>query len=190
MTTHERIENRVIFRAFSVFPSWFFINRFKVETRWYLKLSQADWQPHYDEIRKEINEEKRIVVDSSIEYGSHIIRAMRTGYPFRFNGNVQNTNLITNLPERCTVEVPIYADKTGIHPTHVGDLPPQLAAINRSNINVQELAVSAALAGDRRLAFQAVMMDPLTAAVCDIWDIRKMVDEMFKKQKRWLPQFN
>ena len=85
------------------------------------------------------------------------------------------------------MEVPIYVDKTGIHPSYVGDLPPQLAALNRSNINVQELAVKAALAGDRRLAFQAAMLDPLTAAVCDIWDIQSMVDEMFKAEAQWIP---
>jgi len=165
------------------------VKRFKVPTGWYLHWCQVGWQPHYKEIQEQIDGKKGIVLDSSREYGSHIIHAMRTGDRFRFNGNVANTGLITNLPEGSTVEVPIYADRTGIHPSYVGDLPPQLAAMNRTNINVQELAVKAALTGDRKLAFQAVMMDPLTAAVCDLWDIQKMVDEMFVKQRKWLPNF-
>lgn len=165
------------------------IKRFHVPTGWYLHWCQVGWQPHYAAIQKEIDGDKRITLDSSHEYGSHIIRAMVTNEPFRFNGNVSNNGLITNLPQGCTVEVPIFADKAGIHPSYVGDLPSQLAAMNRTNINVQELAVQAALKGDRRLAFQAIMMDPLTSAVCDIWNIQKMVDELFKKQKKWLPNF-
>ena len=166
------------------------IKKFEAPTGWYLDICKRGWQKHYKDIQDQIDGKKPIVMDSSQEYGSHIMNAMVTGERFRFNGNVPNTGLITNLPQGSTVEVPIYADKTGIHPSYVGDLPPQLAAMNRTNINVQELAVEAAITGDRRLAFQAVMMDPLTAAVCDIWDIRKMVDEMLKKQKKWLPQFS
>ncbi len=166
------------------------VNRFKVETGMYLRCCQTGWQPHYREIQKEIDGKTKIVLDSSREYGSHIINAMITGKTFRFNGSVRNTGLITNLPNGCAVEVPIYADKTGIRPAYVGDLPPQLAALNRTNINVQELTVKAAMAGDRRLVFQAVMLDPLTAAVCDLWDIQKMVDERFRRQRKWLPQFD
>jgi len=95
--------------------------------------------------------------------------------------------LITNLPEGCCVEVPCLVDRNGIQPTYIGNLPPQLAALNRTNINVQELAVIAALTGDREAVYHAIMMDPLTSAVLDLDQIRQMVDEMFEAEKEWLP---
>jgi alpha-galactosidase len=107
----------------------------------------------------------------------------------RINGNVRNTGLITNLPQGCCVEVPCYVDKHGINPCFVGDLPPHLAAINRSNIAVQELAVRAALEANRDMVFYAVALDPLTAAVLSLEEIRQMVDEMFKAEAEWLPYF-
>ncbi len=125
----------------------------------------------------------------SREYGSYILNALETGEPCRINGNVRNSGLITNLPEGCCVEVPCYVDQHGINPCFVGDLPPHLAAINRSNIAVQELAVQAALDVDREAAFHAVALDPLTAAVLSLEEIRQMVDEMFEAEADWLPQF-
>jgi len=102
---------------------------------------------------------------------------------------VQNAGLITNLPEGCVVEVPCMVDKHGVNPCTVGDLPPQLAALNLTNVNVQHMAVQAALTGDRRMAFWAVAHDPLTAAVCSLEEIQSMVDEMFAAETTWLPQF-
>jgi alpha-galactosidase len=125
----------------------------------------------------------------SHEYGSYIIDACVTGVPFRFNGNVQNDGLITNLPANCNVEVPCYADRHGVNPAQVGDLPPQLAAINRTNVNVQELAVNAALTGDRDAVYQACALDPLTGAVCSLDEIHEMCDRLFKAEASWLPQF-
>ena len=125
----------------------------------------------------------------SHEYGSYIIDACVTGKPFCFNGNVQNDGYITNLPRNCNVEVPCYADGHGVNPTVVGDLPPQLAAINRTNVNVQELAVKAALTGDRDAVHHACALDPLTGAVCTLDEIRSMCDELFDAERTWLPQF-
>jgi alpha-galactosidase len=123
------------------------------------------------------------------EYGSYIIEAIETNRPVRINGNVPNRGLITNLPEGCCVEVPCMVDGNGIQPTVIGALPPQLAALNRTNINVQELIVEAALTGSREAVYHAVMLDPLTAAVCTLPQIRAMVDELLAAQARWLPQF-
>lgn len=81
-------------------------------------------------------------------------------------------------------------DRRGVHPCHVGDLPPQLAALNESNVRSQELAVTAALEGDRDALYQSIMLDPLTSAVLSLREIRQMVDEMLQAQKRWLPQFD
>jgi alpha-galactosidase len=120
------------------------------------------------------------------EYGSYIIEAMETNRPIRINGNVPNTGLIDNLRRGCCVEVPCLVDGNGIQPTYAGSLPSQLAALNRTNVNVQELTVEAALTGSREAVYHAVMLDPLTAAVCTLPQIRKMVDEMLAAQTKWI----
>ena len=125
----------------------------------------------------------------SHEYGSMIIEAIETNRPIKINGNVPNRDLITNLPHGCCVEVPCLVDASGIQPTYVGALPPQLAALNRTNINVQELIVHAAITGDREAVHHAVMLDPLTAAICTLPQIRAMTSEMLEAQAHWLPQF-
>lgn len=124
------------------------------------------------------------------EYGSYIIEAMETGVPVRINGNIPNHGHLTNLPLKSCVEVPCLVDRRGVQGVVVGALPPQLAALNRTNINVQELAVIGALRGDRDAVHHAVMLDPLTAAACSLPQIHALVDEMFDAQSRWLPQFS
>lgn len=126
----------------------------------------------------------------SAEYCSHIIEAKETGRVFRLNGNVRNDGYITNLPDGCCVEVPIYVDRTGLHPTGVGALPSPLAALNMTNVLVQGLSVEAALKGDTELLVQACAMDPLTAAVLTLADIRSMTSELLEAQRPWLPQFS
>jgi alpha-galactosidase len=126
----------------------------------------------------------------SYEYGAFIIHSMETGEPRVIYGNVPNRGLISNLPEGCCVEVPCLVDKNGIQPTAIGDLPAQCAALNRTNVNVQELAVKGALSGDRELVHAAIAIDPLTGALLTLEQIREMVDELFAAEERWLPQFN
>jgi alpha-galactosidase len=126
----------------------------------------------------------------SIDYCSYIIEALETGKPFRLNGNVINhEGYISNLPREACVEVPIFVDKSGLHPLHVGRLPSQLAALNQSNVTLQMLAAEAALTGDGELAFAAVAMDPLTSAVLGLQETREMVRELFEAEARWLPHF-
>ncbi len=125
----------------------------------------------------------------SIEYGSYIIEAVETGRIFRFNGNVINNGMISNLPADCCAEGPMIADGTGLHQTIVGELPPQLAALNLTNINVQRLAVHAALSGDPEHVVHACALDPLTSAVLTLKEIRDMASEMLRAQAQWLPQF-
>jgi alpha-galactosidase len=120
------------------------------------------------------------------EYGSYIIEAIETDHPIRINGNVPNTGLIENLPEGCCVEVPCLVDSNGIQPTKVGKLPPQLGALNRTNVNVQELILEAALTGNTEAIYHAVMLDPLSGAVCTLPQIRSMVDELLEAQKSWI----
>ncbi|MDH7600720.1 MAG: alpha-galactosidase [Armatimonadota bacterium] len=125
----------------------------------------------------------------SAEYCSYIIEALETGRIFRFNGNVRNDSFITNLPNGCCVEVPVYADKTGLHPTTIGDLPPQCAALNMTNVLVQGLTVQAALKANPELVMQAIALDPLTGAVLTLHEIREMTREMLQAESKWLPQF-
>jgi alpha-galactosidase len=125
----------------------------------------------------------------SVEYCSWIMEAVATGKPFRFMGNVRNDGYIPNLPPGCCVEVPAFADDAGVHPTRVGPLPPQCAAACQTNINVQTLIVDAALSGDPEHIVHAMALDPLTAAVCTLKEIREMASEMLEAQRQWLPEF-
>ncbi|RLI21248.1 alpha-glucosidase/alpha-galactosidase [Candidatus Bathyarchaeota archaeon] len=142
-----------------------------------------------EELRELLRENREIPIKRSREYCSEIIYAMETGVPCRINGNVKNDGLITNLLRGCCVEVPCFVDKNGIHPCYVGDLPPQCAALNRTNINVQELGVKAAVEKDKTLAFQAILVDPLTSAVSTIDETWRMVNEMFEAEKEFLQGF-
>lgn len=126
----------------------------------------------------------------SKEYCSYIMEAIITGEPFKFSGNVPNQGYITNLPSTATVEVPVYVDKQGYHPTFIGELPKQCAAMNMSNISVQDMAAEAAIKGDIELVYWAIAMDPLTSSVLTLKQIRDMVNEMFLAEKEWLPQFD
>lgn len=125
----------------------------------------------------------------SIEYGSYVIEALETGRPFRLNGNVRNEGMISNLPADCCTEGPIYVDRLGLHKTLVGDLPSQCAALNLTNINVQRLAVEAAMSDDPERIVHACAMDPLTAATLTLKEIRDMAAEMLAAERPWLPQF-
>jgi alpha-galactosidase len=117
------------------------------------------------------------------------MEAVATGRPFRFMGNVYNAGYIDNLPRDSCVEVPMFADDTGVRPTRVGALPPQCAAACMSNVIVQQLVADAALTGDPEHIVHALALDPLTAAVCTLKDIREMATEMLEAQRGWLPEF-
>ena len=125
----------------------------------------------------------------SVEYCSYILEAIETDKIFRLNGNVRNDGYIANLPAGCCVEVPVFVDSRGLHPVRVGDLPPQCAALNQSNVSGQALAAEAALTGNPELVMQAIAIDPLTSAVCTLAEVREMTAAMLKAEARWLPQF-
>ena len=108
----------------------------------------------------------------------------------RLLGEFKLTGIPPMPAQMPQVDVTFLVDANGIQPTVIGDLPPQLAALNRTNINVQSLAVEACLTGDIEAVYHAIMLDPLTAAVCTLPQIRAMVDEMLAAQKQWLPQFS
>ena len=116
----------------------------------------------------------------SREYASHIMEAIVTNTPYSIGGNVLNTGLIDNLPSDACVEVPCLIDSDGIHPTHVGRLPVQLAAMNMTNINPQLLTIEAAVTGKKEHIYHAAMLEPHTAAELSIDDIVAMCDELFE----------
>ncbi|MCC6165762.1 MAG: alpha-glucosidase/alpha-galactosidase [Caldilineaceae bacterium] len=125
----------------------------------------------------------------SEEHGSYIIEALETGRIYRGHFNVVNQNQITNLPNGCVIEIPGYVDKNGINMPVVGDLPLACAATCSASVRVQEMAVEAAVHGDITLLKQAMLHDPLTAAVCNPEEIWQLTDEMLVAQAKWLPQY-
>jgi alpha-galactosidase len=160
------------------------------QTGGYLRYAR-EWAIRADQEFRELTDGTiPLPTERTHEYGSFIVEAMETNRPTRINGNIPNRGHIMNLLKGSCVEVPCLVDKSGVHGVVVGALPKQLAALNRTNINVQELAVEGALRGDKDAVHHAVMLDPLTAAVCTLPQIHALVDEMFEAQARWLPQFS
>jgi len=147
------------------------------------------WDALAQKIEEELASDNSLPATRSHEFTVQIIEAIESDTPTQVNVSVPNTGLISNLPAGCAVEVPCMADGRGVHPCYVGALPPQLAALNESNIRSQALAVQAALHGDRDALHQAIMLDPLTGAVLSLRETRAMVDEMLEAQREWLPQF-
>ncbi len=125
----------------------------------------------------------------SVEYCSYIMEAVATGTPFKLMGNVRNDGYIDNLPDGCCVEVPTFADATGLHPTRIGALPPQCAAACMTNVNSQMLTADAALNADPEAVVHAVAMDPLTGAVLTLKEIRDMCSDLLEAEREWLPEF-
>jgi alpha-galactosidase len=114
---------------------------------------------------------------------------METGGPAVVYGNVPNQGLISSLPDDCCVEVPVLVDRAGLQPTQIGALPPQLAALMQTNINVQRLTVEAAITGKREHIYHAAMLDPHTAAKLDLDQIWSLVDDLIEAHGDWLPAY-
>jgi alpha-galactosidase len=159
------------------------------EHAYILQEYQEKEQAWKDEAKQWFAKETPISLGRGLEYAASIINALKGGEVFAFNGNVPNTGLIPNLPEQACVEVPVFVDKAGFHAVHVGPLPPQCAALTHLNASIEEMAVEAALNGDPRLVFQAIALDPLTAAVLSLAEIKEMVNEMLRQNRDYLPQF-
>jgi alpha-galactosidase len=123
------------------------------------------------------------------EHGTYIIESLETGRIYRGHFNVVNRDCIPNLPEDCIVEVPCFVDANGISIPRVDELPTACAAICAQSVWVQRLSVEAAVTGDDRLLRQALMLDPLTGAVCTPPEIWQMCDEMLVAGEKWLPQY-
>lgn len=157
------------------------VDRFRIPINEYIRRCEAIVARWQETERDLLGEGTDIEIEpQSFEYGARIVHARETNRPAVVYGNVPNTGLITNLPAGCCVEVPVLVDGIGLQPTVIGELPPQLAAICRSNINVQELTVEAALSGRREHIYHAVMMDPHASATLTLDQIWRMCDELIE----------
>jgi alpha-galactosidase len=170
---------------FAEYTPWFIkdgrddlIERFNVPLDDYLRRCEEQIDG-WNELRARLERGEELEVRPSAEYGARIVNAIETGEPFTFNGNVPNAGaLISNLPPEAVVEVPVVADAGGLTPQPVGALPPHLAALIRTNLNVHELVVRAALDRKREHVYHAAMLDPHTAAELSLEEIRELVDAL------------
>jgi alpha-galactosidase len=180
---------------FSEYVPWFIkrdrpdlIEQFNIPLDEYITRCEnqiAGWEKQ----RAELEAGADLEVRRSHEYGSLIIHSIETGQPRVVYGNVSNEGLIDNLPQGCCVEVPCLVDKNGIQPTRIGALPPHLAAVMQTNVNVQSLTVEAALTCQREHIYHAAMLDPHTAAELSLDQIWSLVDDLIEAHGDWLPQY-
>jgi alpha-galactosidase len=146
------------------------------------------WRAESDEsIRRILRGDEKAVLNRGLEYASYLMEASETGVPAVIYGNVLNSGLIDNLPQDGVVEVPCVVDRRGVQPVHFGPLPVPLAALCQQHMAVHELVATAVLEEDRQAAFQGLCLDPLTAAVCSLSEIRSMFEEMAAAERADLP---
>ncbi len=141
----------------------------------------------WNEQAKRFREAERIEVEMSKEYAASIMNSVWTGEPSVIYGNVANKGFIPQLPQGCAVEVPCLVDENGFQPTVVADIPPQLIAMMRTNINVQELTVAALTEERREHVYHAAALDPHTGAELDLDQIRALIDKLIDAHGDWLP---
>ena len=163
------------------------IERYRLWVGEYVARSEENLA-EYERTREAVQRSQALDLEPSEEYAPEIVHSIETGAPRVIYGNVRNTGLIDNLPADSCVEVPCLVDRSGVHPVHVGELPPQLAALNRTYLNVAELTVQAALEGRPEYVRQAVMLDPNAAATLSLDAIWEMCDELTAAHGDALPE--
>jgi alpha-galactosidase len=163
------------------------IERFRIKVADYVRMSEENLE-EYEETRRRLAAGEPLPIELSNEYAPQIIHSMETGRPRVIYGNVENANLIDNLPHGACVEVPCLVDDSGLHPVHLGTLPPQLAALNRTFLNVGDLTVRAALEGNPDHVRQAALLDPNTAATLSPDQIYDLCDELTAAHGELLPE--
>jgi alpha-galactosidase len=145
-----------------------------------------------EKLKKQLSDGYKFPFTPEYRWSKHaadVMDSIETGTIRRIDGNVKNRGLVTNLQEGCCVEVPCLVDKNGVHPCYIGDLPPQCAALNRTNISEQELTVRGVVEKDKNMLFQSILIDPLAGALLTIEETREMVDAMFQIDKPFLKGF-
>ncbi|SFJ40886.1 alpha-galactosidase [Streptosporangium canum] len=192
-----------IYRNFGYFPTessehgseylpWFLsradqVERYRIPVGVYLDWL-ADGFAEYESQKHSLDQGKGVTIERGDELASLAIHSIETGTPRLIHGNVRNAGLIANLPADACVEVPCHVDRAGVQPTRIGELPTQLAALNRATLNVSELTVKAALEGRRDHVYQAALLDPNTAASLPVHRIRELVDELIAAHGDLLPE--
>ncbi len=163
------------------------VERFQVPIDEYLRRCQAQnlW---WEQMRQQLLDGTAdFTPERSNEYAALIIHSMETNTLRVIYGNVLNRDLITNLPQGCCVEVPCLVDRNGLQPTVIGEMPPQLAALQNTNINVQGLVVEAVLTGKKEHVYHAAMFDPHTSAELTLDEIHALVDDLFQAHGEMIP---
>jgi len=181
---------------FSEYTPWFIkpgrddlIAKYEVPLDEYIRRCEVQIK-EWHKLRAELEDVNApLEVTQSREYAAAIIHSCVTGTPSLIYGNVRNNGLIENLPDASAVEVACHVDRNGIQPIRAGKVPPQLAAIMRSNINVQELTVQAILTGKREHIYHAAAMDPHTGAALSLNEITALVDRLLEAHGTMLPEF-
>jgi alpha-galactosidase len=164
------------------------IERLRIEPDVYVGMSENNVAT-YEQTRRALAAGETLALEpTATEYAPQVVHSMVTGTKRRIEGNVPNTDLISNLPSGLGVEVPCLVDELGVHPMHVGALPPQCAALNRAFLGVVDLTVQAAVEGDPRLVRQAAMMDPNTAATLTLDDIWGLCNDLVEAHGDLLPE--
>ena len=179
---------------FSEYTPWFIkqnhpelLDEFNIPLDEYITRCERQIEGWYALREKLEDPQAELAVERSHEYGSTIIHSLETGTPSVIYGNVQNDELIDNLPQSCVVEVPCVVDKNGVQPTKIGTLPLQLAALMQTNINVQQLTVEAVLTGNREHVYHAAILDPHTAAELTLDEIWSLVDDLIEAHGDYIP---
>lgn len=178
---------------FSEYVPWFIrrdrpdlIERYGISIDEYIRRCISQ-DKHWKRTKREMLSEKPLQVHRSHEYCGYILRAHQTGDPFVIYGNVPNDGIITNLPQGCCVEVPCLVDRNGIQPCHVGDLPPQLAAVIRNTVNVHELTLEGFFQRRRDHIYQAAILDPHASSELTLDEIYALVDDLFEAHGKMVP---
>jgi alpha-galactosidase len=144
----------------------------------------------WEQMREDLVNNKHLTHQRTHEYGSYILEAMETNRPFKIGGNVLNTGgLISNLPQKACVEVPCLVDRSGVTPCYVGELPEQLAALNRTNINTQLLIIEAAITKKKEHIYHAAFLDPHTSSELSMDEIVALCDDLIEAHGDWIPKF-
>ena len=192
-----------LFRRFGYFPTessehsaeyvpWLMhddeeLERFRIPVGEYLRRSEANID-EFDTTLRTLQAEGELDLTPTSEMASEYIRAQITGRPASLYVNIRNGDLISSLPEECCVEVPATVDADGLHPQAIGALPPQLAALNRTFLNVVELTVKAVLEGNRDHVYQAALLDPNAGASLSVSAIYDMCDELLRAHGDRIPE--
>jgi len=165
------------------------IEEWNVARRWWLE-SEKSRDTVIGHLEAQLSSDKPIPMKITPEYAPEVIRAHLTGNIFRANLNVHNNGLITNLPDDCCVEVPCFVDTEGVHPCKVGDLPAGVAGLNLSNVAVHQAMAQAAITKEKRYIYEAIKLDPLTAAQCTLEQTQSLANELIHLNQDYLQDFH